>query len=42
MRKRLRCMKFKRINMLDNGRLLNKHIHRLGFFTLRELYLAAS
>lgn len=42
LRKRIRCMKYKRINPLDNKRLLNKHVHRLGFLTLRELYLAAS
>lgn len=42
LRKRIRCMKFKRISKQDNCRLLNKHIHRFGVLTLRELYLAAN
>jgi group II intron reverse transcriptase/maturase len=39
-RKRIRCMKFKRVSKADNGRLLNKHIKRMGFLTCRELILA--
>ncbi|MCP4933052.1 MAG: group II intron reverse transcriptase/maturase [bacterium] len=30
LRKRLRCMKFKRISRFDNRRFLIKHLHRLG------------
>ena len=33
-RMRLRCMKFKRISMLDNWRLRNKHLARLGLVSL--------
>lgn len=39
-RKRIRCMKYKRIWMSDNRRMLNKYIRRMGFFTCRELCLA--
>lgn len=39
-RKRIRCMKYKRIRISDNQHLLNKHIRRMGFFTCRELCLA--
>lgn len=39
-RKRIRCMKYKRISRADNGRLLNKHIKRMGFLTCRETCLA--
>ncbi len=33
-RKRLRCMKFKRISRNDNGRLLNRHLANLGLVSL--------
>jgi len=36
-RKRLRCMKFKRISKLDNGRLKNKHLARMGLVSLYSL-----
>ena len=36
-RKRLRCMKFKRISKLDNRRLRNKHLARLGLVSLYSL-----
>lgn len=39
-RKRIRCMKYKRIWMTDNRRMLNKYIRRMGFLTCRELCLA--
>jgi len=39
-RMRLRCMKFKRICPLDNWRLLNKHLTRMGLVALRDLALA--
>ncbi len=39
-RKRIRCMKFKRIWKTDNKRLRNKHISRMGFTSCRELGLA--
>lgn len=35
-RKRLRCMKQKRINDRDNYRLKNKHLRRLGLISLRD------
>ena len=35
-RKRLRCMKFKRISDCDNYRLKNKHLHRMGLISLRD------
>lgn len=39
-RKRIRCMKYKRIWHSDNRRLKNKHIHRLGLLSCRDLCLA--
>ncbi len=36
-RKRLRCMKFKRIRRNDNGRLLNRHLANLGLVSLYRL-----
>jgi RNA-directed DNA polymerase len=39
-RKRIRCMKYKRINFRDNRRMTNKRIRKLGFLTCRELCLA--
>lgn len=39
-RMRLRCMKFKRICPLDNWRLLNRHLARMGLVSLRDLALA--
>ncbi|MCP4751200.1 MAG: group II intron reverse transcriptase/maturase, partial [Proteobacteria bacterium] len=39
-RKRIRCMKFKRIWQTDNRRMKNKHIYRLGLLSCRELCLA--
>jgi group II intron reverse transcriptase/maturase len=39
-RKRLRCMKFKRIWRTDNIRLKNRHIKRMGLISCRELCLA--
>lgn len=41
-RKRIRCMKYKRIWMTDNRRLKNKHIRKMGFLTCREVYLSTS
>jgi hypothetical protein len=41
-RKRIRCMKYKRIWMTDNRRMKNKHIRRMGLLTCREVYLSAS
>lgn len=38
-RKRIRCMKFKRIWITDNQRLLNKHIRNMGFLSCREHWL---
>ena len=35
-RKRLRCMKLKRISDSDNYRLKNKHLHRMGLISLRD------
>ena len=40
-RKRLRCMKLKRISRVDNQRLKNKHLHRLGLVSLSD-YLPCS
>ena len=37
-RKRIRCMKYKRISRADHYRLLNKHIHRLGVLGCQSLY----
>lgn len=39
-RKRLRCMKYKRIWHTDNRRMKIKHFHRLGLMSCRELCLA--
>ncbi|MCP4545124.1 MAG: group II intron reverse transcriptase/maturase [bacterium] len=39
-RKRIRCMKFKRIWVTDNRRMKNQHIYRLGLLSCRELCLA--
>ena len=39
-RRRIRCMKYKRISPTDHPRLENRHIRRLGFLTCRELCLA--
>lgn len=36
-RKRLRCMKFKRISKSDNWRLRNKHLARMGLVSLYSL-----
>ncbi|MHC4464636.1 MAG: group II intron reverse transcriptase/maturase [Planctomycetota bacterium] len=36
-RMRLRCMKFKRISKLDNWRLLNKHLARMGLVSLYDI-----
>ncbi len=36
-RKRIRCMKYKRISKRDNWRLRNKHIRRLGILSCLEL-----
>jgi group II intron reverse transcriptase/maturase len=41
-RRRIRCMRYKRIWMTDNQRFLNKHICNRGFLTCREVYLSAS
>ena len=38
-RKRIRCMKYKRIWHTDNRRMKNKHIRRLGLLSCRELCL---
>ena len=35
-RKRLRCMKLKRIWKSDNFKLLNKHLRRMGLISLRD------
>jgi len=40
-RKRLRCMKFKRIWQTDNRRMKNKHFRRLGLLSCGDLCLAA-
>lgn len=39
-RKRIRCMKYKRIWYSDNRRMKNKHIYRLGLLRCGELCLA--
>jgi hypothetical protein len=39
-RKRIRCMKFKRIWRTDNTRIKNKHIKRMGLLLCRDLCLA--
>jgi len=41
LRKRIRCMKYKRIWRTDNRRMRNKHIRKAGFLTCREVYLSA-
>lgn len=38
-RRRIRCMKYKRIRLSDNRRLRNRSIARVGFVTCRSLYL---
>jgi hypothetical protein len=40
-RRRIRCMRYKRIWMTDNARFLNKHIWNRGFTTCRDVYLSA-
>ncbi len=40
-RKRLRCMKYKRSWHTDNRRMKNKYLHRLGLLSCRDLCLAA-
>ena len=40
-RKRIRCMKFKRIRRMDNARLLNKHIAKRGLLSCYDLFNAA-
>ena len=39
-RKRIRCMKYKRISRNDNWRMKKKYIYRLGLLSCRELCLA--
>ena len=39
-RKRIRCMKYKRISRADNKRMKIKHIHRLGLLSCWQLCLA--
>ena len=39
-RKRIRCVRYKRIWRTDNRRLLNRRIQRIGFVTCREAYLS--
>ena len=41
-RRRIRCMRYKRIWMTDNSRFLNRHIANRGFTTCRDVYLSAS
>jgi group II intron reverse transcriptase/maturase len=38
-RKRIRCMKYKRIRYTDNRRMKNKHIYRLGLLSCKDLCL---
>ncbi len=40
-RRRIRCMKYKRIWKTDNQRLQNRYIKRLGFISCRDVYLSA-
>jgi len=40
-RRRLRCMTFERKSCVDNGRLRNKDIYRLGLLSCRQLCLGA-
>ena len=37
-RKRIRCMKYKRISRVDNYRMPNKHIRRLGVLSCQQLF----
>lgn len=37
-RRRIRCMKYKRINKIDNHHLLNKHIRQMGLLSCYDLY----
>jgi RNA-directed DNA polymerase len=37
-RKRIRCMKFKRISRKDNSKLKNNHIKKVGLIFFRDLY----
>ena len=39
-RKRIRCMKLKRISKFDNLKLLNKHLFKLGLLSCVDLCLA--
>ena len=39
-RKRIRCMKFKRISRFDNWKMKTKHIYRLGLLSGKDLCLA--
>jgi len=41
-RRRIRCMRYKRIWMTDNARFLNRHIGNRGFISCRKVYLSAS
>ncbi len=41
-RRRIRCMRYKRIWMTDNSRFLNRHIWNRGFISCRDVYLSAS
>lgn len=36
-RRRIRCMKYKRINKIDNNHLLNKHIKQMGLLSCYDL-----
>ena len=37
-RKRLRCMKYKRISRKDNPRIKIKHIRKMGLFFFKDMY----
>lgn len=39
-RRRIRCMKYKRIKIQDNSRLKNTHIKKMGLLSCRDLYRA--
>ena len=41
-RRRIRCMRYKRTWKTDNSRFLNKHIWNSGFISCRDIYLRAS
>jgi len=41
-RRRIRCMKYKRISQRDNARLRLAHIERLGLLSCRDLCMAAT